>query len=48
LIADLGPDAQPLPADERREGVEIIAMMLVHLVQAAVNNEAKEVRDESR
>lgn len=48
LIPDLRPGAQPLPPDERAEGVELIAMMLVRLVrEQRATDDTTEVRNES-
>lgn len=49
LIADLRPKAQPLSAEARVQGIELIAMMLVHLVRKRQGrDDTAEVRDESR
>ncbi len=48
-IPDLRPDAQPLPPDERAQGVELIARMLVRLVRdQRATDDTTEVLDESR
>lgn len=51
LIPDLRSKAQHLlvPVQARAEGIELIAMMLVHLIrEKRVIGEAAEVRDECR
>lgn len=51
LIPDLRSKAQPLlvPVQARAEGIELIAMMLVHLIREnRVIGEAAEVSDECR
>ena len=49
LLPDLRPKAQPLPVQASAEGIELIAMMLVHLIrEERVIGETAEVRDECR
>jgi hypothetical protein len=48
LISDLRLCAQPLPSNVRKEGVELIAMMLLRLSRAVVWSDEDVVRDESR
>lgn len=48
LIPDLHPPAQPLPTDARKKSVELIARMVLRLVDKDRKTEAAEDRDERR